>query len=208
VNQIAVTGKMPYVEAGQRVGLYGGSFNPPHHGHKALAETALKRFQLDQIWWMVTPANPLKDKNTLASLEERMAQSRLLIRHPRIHITGFEAHLRTTISAKTVAFIRKHHPQVHFVWLMGADNLKNFHLWQQWRQLADQIVIGVIDRPGASLTALASPTARALSHFRLNERQALRLAGLPAPKWCFLHTPRLDIASSHLRCSANTTKSA
>jgi len=191
--------KMPYVMAGQRVGLYGGSFNPPHQGHKALAETALRRLGLDQIWWMVTPGNPLKDKEALKPLEERIVQSRALIRHPRIHITGFEAGMRTTCSAKIVSLIRRRHKQVHFVWLMGADNLKNFHLWQHWRTMADTISLAIIDRPGVTFAALASPAARALSRFRLPPSHARQLSLMPAPAWCFLPAPRLDISSSSLR---------
>jgi len=196
--------KMPHIEAGMKIGLYGGSFNPPHQGHKHLAETALKRFQLDKIWWMVTPGNPLKVKYDLPTLEDRIKQSRAFIRHPRIHVTGFEAQLPTSLSAKTVAFIRSRHPNAHFIWLMGADNLKNFHLWQQWQQLANRIAIGVIDRPGASLAATSSPAAQALQRFRLPEIQAPRLALLPAPVWCFLHASRLDIASHRLRATSIT----
>jgi len=199
---------MPYVEAGMKVGLYGGSFNPPHLGHKHLAETALKRFQLDQIWWMVTPGSPLKTSHDLPTVEQRIDLSRALVIHPFIHVTGFEKDLPTTISAQTVAFIRSRHPNVHFVWLMGADNLENLHLWQQWRQLAHQIVIGVIDRPGASLACLHASAARTLSRFRLQETQAPRLAYLAAPAWCFLHAPKLDIASHKLRCSSYIAKSA
>jgi len=216
-----------------KVGLYGGSFNPPHHGHKFLAEVALKRFQLDQIWWMVTPGNPLKDKGQLQPLEVRIEQSRRLIRHPHIHVTGFEASLRTRAffekvdtgfsqknatnqeiravdyvnknknrsnhSAETIALIRQMRPRVNFVWLMGADNLESFHLWQQWRMIAAQVGIGIIDRPGASFAALASPAARALARFRLPEAQAPLLARTQPPAWCFLHTPRLDISSTSLR---------
>jgi len=182
-----------------KIGLYGGSFNPPHQGHKHLVETALKRFQLDQIWWLVTPGNPLKDKKLLLPLEERIEQSRALLSHPRIHVTGFEASLRTTISAATVAAIRQHYPAVHFVWLMGADNLGSFHLWQQWRRLASMVALGIIDRPGATMAALASPAAHALARFRLDEAHAARIAQMRPPVWCFLHAPRLDIASSRLR---------
>jgi len=190
---------MPYVEAGMKVGLYGGSFNPPHQGHKFLAETALKRFQLDQIWWMVTPGNPLKEKGEYQSLEARLAQSLRLIRHPKIHVTGFEAGLRTSYSATTLALIRHARPRVRFVWLMGADNLKDFHLWQQWRYIAASVGMGIIDRPGATLSALSSPAARSLAHFRLAETQAPLLALAQPPVWCFLHTPRLDISSTSLR---------
>jgi len=192
---------MPYVEAGQKVGLYGGSFNPPHRGHKYLAEWALKRFQLDQIWWMVTPGNPLKETDTLQPLDERIALSQAIVHNPRIHITAFEAGFRTGYSAQTVALVRQYRPQIHFVWLMGADNLANFHLWQNWRNLASMVSLGVVDRPSASLTALASPAARALSRFRVNESHAGRLALMPPPAWCFIHGPRLNVSSTALRAS-------
>jgi len=191
--------KMPHVEAGMKVGLYGGSFNPPHQGHKLLAEMALKRFQLDQIWWMVTPGNPLKDKRELLPLERRIAQSRALIHHPKIHVTGFEAGLRTSYSATTIALIRQARPRVHFIWLMGADNLGQFHIWQQWREIAASVGMGIIDRYGATLNALSSPAARCLARFRLPERQASSLALIQPPVWCFLHTPRLNVSSTSLR---------
>jgi len=210
-----------------------------HQGHKCLAEMALKRFRLDAIWWMVTPANPIKGRDDLACLEDRINQSRALVRHPRIHITGFEAGLEqfpksvqrfsdkncgenkgleqisdsieshSALKAKhaaqtvdTIALVRKYHPRNHFVWLMGADNLGSFHLWQQWRMLANMVSIGIIDRPGATFHALSSPAARALSRFRLPETHAAHLARQHPPAWCFLYTPRLDISSSSLRLTS------
>jgi len=199
VNAAKTHNRMPHVEAGMKVGLYGGSFNPPHQGHKHLAMTALRRFQLDQIWWMVSPGNPLKEKATFRPVEERISQSRTLVHHPHVKITGFETGLHATSTIESVAFIQKHCPKVRFVWLMGADNLCNFHLWQQWRRLAGMVGLGIIDRPGSSLAALASPAAHALSHFRLAEAHAAYLAYQRPPAWCFLHTVRVDVSSSHLR---------
>jgi len=190
---------MPHLEAGMAIGLYGGSFNPPHQGHKLVAEKALKSFQLDQLWWMVTPGNPLKDRQELASLEQRLEASHALLHHPRIHITAFERAGKACFSAQTVAHILKCRPQGRFVWIMGADSFASFHLWWQWQAIASRLPLGIIDRPGASFAALSSPTARRFASRRLGEMRAPRLPFTRAPCWCFLHGRRSFMSSTRLR---------
>ena len=150
----------PFAAAGQRVGLMGGTFNPPHEGHALCATTALRRLELDQLWWMVTPGNPLKSGAGLAPLEKRIAASRALIHDPAIKVTGFEAALDSPYTYATVRYLTQHMPRVRFVWVMGADNLASFHRWAHWREIARLVPIAVVDRPGWHLPALSSPAAR------------------------------------------------
>jgi nicotinate-nucleotide adenylyltransferase len=147
----------PHARA-MRIGLFGGSFNPPHAGHLLVAQTALRRLQLDAVWWIVTPGNPLKSHTGLPSLAERMAACRVLIgADPRIIVTGFEADIGTSYTEQSLRYLVRRCPGVDFVWLMGADNLASFHRWQKWRSIASLVPMAVIDRPGATLRAVASP---------------------------------------------------
>jgi nicotinate-nucleotide adenylyltransferase len=191
---------LPPATPGLRVGLFGGSFNPPHEGHLLVAETALRRLGLDRIWWLVTPGNPLKDVSGLPDQKERMAACRALIGHePRIVVSGIEVRIGTRYTQETIAFLKARAPGVHFVWLMGADNLATFHRWQKWREIAMAVPMAVIDRPGATLRAVSSPAARALAGARIDESDAGLLAGLEAPAWVFLHGRRSGASSTRLR---------
>lgn len=190
---------MPQVEQGMAVGLFGGSFNPPHEGHVVVAATALARLNLDQLWWMVTPGNPLKDSGVLAPLAQRVAESQALVKDPRIRVTAFEEKIRTRYSADTIAYILKHNRGVHFVWIMGADNLSTFHHWQQWRKIVNTIPIAVIDRPGSSHADKESPAAQAFAPFRVAENKASGLALQKAPAWTFIHGRRSSLSSTALR---------
>ena len=131
-----------------KVGLFGGSFNPPHQGHALVAETALRRLGLDQLWWMVTPGNPLKSRQELASLADRIAASEAMARDPRIKVTAFEKTLGGSYTAKTLARVKALNPHVHFIWIMGADNLAELPRWRDWREIARLMPIAVIARPG------------------------------------------------------------
>src|SRR5690606_30151429 len=129
---------------------------PPHAGHALVAEIALRRLALDQLWWIVTPGNPLKSARELAPLAERLRLSEQAAEAPRIKVTAFEACYRLRYTADTLALIRKRNPGVDFVWIMGADNLRDFHRWQRWRKIAMTFPIAVIDRPGATLSFVSS----------------------------------------------------
>lgn len=188
------------------VGLFGGSFNPPHEGHLLVAEIALRRLGLDQLWWMVTPGNPLKSRSGLASLDDRLAMSEKLIDDPRIKITAFEKTLGGSYTADTLAFVKAKNPLVHFVWVMGADSLKTFHLWQKWQTIASTFPIAVIDRPGATLSFLSSKMARTFDYARVDEDDAATLWKRRAPAWTFVHGPRSALSSTAIR-AANGQKS-
>lgn len=190
--------RLPLALPGQRVGLLGGSFDPPHAGHLAISATALRRLRLDQLWWLVTPGNPLKPAGML-SLEERLALCRALVSDPRIRVTAFERQLGTSYSALTARFLRQRLPAVRFVWVMGADNLATFHHWKRWRDIAASLPIAVVDRPGWRLRALASSAARALWRYRVPEAAASRLAFAAPPAWTFLTMKLSPLSSTAIR---------
>lgn len=196
---------MPHVERGMVVGLFGGSFNPPHQGHLLVAEIALRRLGLDQLWWLVTPGNPLKNKTELAPLEQRLEACEALARDPRIKVTAFEKSLGTSYTARTLEFIRVRNPQARFIWIMGADNLAGFHRWQRWQKIATTFPIAVIDRPGSTLAYLSSKMARTFDYARVDEEDAGVLWQKRAPAWTFIHGPRSTLSSSALRAAANAS---
>ena len=183
------------------VGLFGGSFNPPHEGHLLVAEIALRRLGLDQLWWMVTPGNPLKSRRELASLEDRLAMSERLVHDPRIKVTAFEKSLDSAYTARTLAFVKARNPDIRFIWIMGADSLKTFHQWQKWRQIACTFPIAVIDRPGSTLSFLSSRMARAFDYARVDEDDAGTLWKKRAPAWTFIHGPRSALSSTAIRAN-------
>jgi nicotinate-nucleotide adenylyltransferase len=187
--------RVPPAAAGQRIGLLGGSFNPPHRAHVAVSEAVLKRLGLDEVWWIVTPGNPLKAHDELAPLADRLEACRRLVTNPRIRVTALEADLGSTSTIVTLSFLKRRLAGVHFVWIMGGDNLAGFHRWAAWRQIAALMPFVVADRPQWRLKALSSPAARALAPFRISDDQAGSLALKKAPAWLYL-TLRLSPESS------------
>jgi nicotinate-nucleotide adenylyltransferase len=190
--------RLPLHAAGLRIGLFGGSFNPPHAGHALVTRIALRRLKLDRVWWIVTPGNPLKDTRVLAPLPDRMAACRRLMPEPMVEITGFEAGIGTRYTLDTLRYLTRRCPTVRFVWIMGADNLIQFHRWQGWRDIARLMPMAIVDRPGATLPATASRAARALAGHRLPEQAAATLPTKPG-RWMMLHGPRSTISSTQLR---------
>lgn len=187
--------RVPPAVAGQRIGLFGGSFNPPHRAHVAVSEAVMKRLGLDAVWWIVTPGNPLKSHGDLAPLEDRLAACRRLVTNPRIRITALEADLGSTATVVTLSFLKQRFPGVHFVWVMGGDNLAGFHRWTAWRRIARLLPFVVADRPQWRLQALSAPAARALARFRVPDSGAAGLALRTPPAWLYL-TLRLSAESS------------
>jgi len=190
---------MPHVEKGMAVGLFGGSFNPPHAGHLLVAEIALRRLKLDQLWWMVTPGNPLKNARELKPLAERIALSEAMSPDRKIKVTAFEASHNVRYTADTLALVKAHNPGVNFVWIMGADSLRDFHRWQRWHEIALTFPIAVIDRPGATLAFLSATMAKTFDYARVDEDDAPLLARMQAPAWTFIHGPRSPLSSSAIR---------
>ncbi|WP_337267897.1 nicotinate-nucleotide adenylyltransferase [Oryzifoliimicrobium ureilyticus] len=191
--------RMPHVERGMVVGLFGGSFNPPHEGHALVAEIAIRRLGLDQLWWMVTPGNPLKSKRHLKSLRERIILSEAIAKDPKIRVTAFEAELGVSYTAHTLKWVKLRNPHVHFVWIMGADSLAGFHRWQRWQEIAQTFPIAVIDRPGSTLSYLSSRMAKTFGFARVDEDDAAVLWKKKAPAWTFIHGPRSQLSSTAIR---------
>ncbi len=184
-----------------RIGLLGGSFNPPHEGHALVTRIALTRLGLDRVWWLVTPGNPLKSQADLAARHARVEAARRLIESPRVAVTDIEAHIGARYTYDTLAWLTRRAPRVRFVWIMGADNLRQFHLWRHWRAIADLVPIAVVDRPGSTLKAMSSRAAVALARWRVPEAEAARFADLEPPAFLFLHGPRSELSSTLLRRS-------
>jgi len=195
----SVSQAIPLYTNGMRIGLLGGSFNPPHVAHRAISLFAIKRLKLDRVWWLVTPGNPLKDQDGLRDLNERTAAARNMANDPRIDVSCLESVIGTRYTIDTISYLRRRASGLRFVWIMGADNLAQFHRWQNWRRIASEVPIAVIDRPPQSFRALAAPAAQALARYRLPENQAGRLADQRAPAWIFLTGMKLNLSSTGLR---------
>ena len=196
---------LPPNAPGMRIGLFGGTFDPAHAAHRAACLLALHRLNLDRVWWLVTPGNPLKDTKGLAPLAERLAAAHALAHHPRIDVTVLEAELGTPYTYETVSYLLRRCPGVHFVWIMGADNLRSFHKWQRWRGIAAAVPIAVVDRLGPSLYASASAAGQALAGARIGEAEAKSLSDRKPPVWVYLHGLKSPLSSTALRAARHKT---
>ena len=193
---------LPFAAPGQVVGLLGGSFDPAHCGHAHITREALKRFGLDRVWWLVSPGNPLKERGP-APLAKRLERARAVMQHPRVEVTDIEAYLGTRYTAQTLARLGMMYPQVKFVWLMGADNLAQFHKWQDWRHIIESVPIGVLARPGQRISARMSRAAVLYSPYRIAGRHSQLLRAADAPAWCFVNVPMVNVSSTSLRDSGD-----
>src|SRR5437868_5011713 len=199
VSSPSLAKPIPIHTRGMRIGLLGGSFNPPHIAHRAISLFAIKRLKLDRVWWLVTPGNPLKDNGALHELEERAQAARQMASDPRIDVSCLESVIGTRYTVDTINYLRRRLSGLRFVWIMGADNLAQFHRWQNWQRIASQMPIAVIDRPPSSFRALAAPAARALARYRVPENEAGRLADFRPPAWVFLTGLKMNLSSTGLR---------
>jgi nicotinate-nucleotide adenylyltransferase len=196
--------RVPMAAPNMRIGLLGGSFNPAHQGHRQISLAAMKRLGLDQVWWLASPGNPLKETSGVPDLASRVTAAREIAHHPRIVVTGFEGARvdggrGSVYTIDTLRFLKRRFPSVDFVWLMGADNLVLFHRWRDWEKLFGLVPIAVLDRPGYRLKARASKAAQRFAFAALDESDARGLAAMEPPAWTLLTLPLSDLASTSLR---------
>ena len=180
------------------VGLLGGSFDPAHAGHVEITRTALRRFDLDQLWWLISPGNPLKPHGP-APLDDRVATARRLMSHPKVTVSTLEAKMGTRYTAETLSALRGNYPSTRFVWLMGADNLMQFNRWQNWQYIIETTPIGVLARPSDRLAPIKAQAARIYRHARLPATHSRLLGQYQAPCWCYINMPMVDLSSTALR---------
>jgi nicotinate-nucleotide adenylyltransferase len=192
---------LPPHAPGLRIGLFGGTFDPPHAAHRAACLLAMKRLNLDRVWWLVTPGNPLKDTRGLAPIEQRLMAARALAHHPRIDITGVETEIGSPYTYETVRYLVSRCPGVRFVWIMGADNLRSFHRWENWQGIARLVPMAVVDRLGPSLYATGGIAGQALAYARIPESAAKSLPDRKPPAWVFLHGLKSPLSSTALRAA-------
>ena len=190
--------EFPTAGRGQVVGLLGGSFDPAHGGHVHITKTALKRFGLDRVWWLVSPGNPLKERGP-RDMKKRLTRAREVMDHPRVTVTSVEETLGTLYTAQTIQALQKRYPTVRFVWLMGADNLIQFDQWQDWRWIMETVPVGVIARPNDRVSARLSKAARIYRDAMLPARASSVLGLMDAPAWCFINLPMSDQSSTAIR---------
>jgi nicotinate-nucleotide adenylyltransferase len=183
----------------RRIGLLGGSFNPAHEGHLHISRAALARLCLDQVWWLVSPQNPLKEAAGMAAFADRLAAARRVAEDPGIQVTGIEGELGTVHTVDTIEALRRRFPEVRFVWLMGADNLVQIPRWKRWRRLFQRVPIAVFPRPTYSFRALSGLAARRFAGARVAETRAWSLADLTPPAWVFLHTRPHGASATRIR---------
>ena len=182
------------VSAGMRIGLFGGSFDPPHAGHRHVARTAMRRLGLDQVWWLVTPQNPLKG-NPTGDFERRFAAVEAIANQPGMKVSDIETRLGTTRTVELLHHLKRRYPATHFVWLMGADNLAGIHHWANWNRIFETVPVAVISRPQDAVRARLSRAARHYASSRLRESEAASLPLQSTPAWTYL-TERLHSHSS------------
>lgn len=195
---MSIDANPPLATSRLRVGLLGGSFNPPHEGHRLVALECLKRLALDRLWVLVSPGNPLKDHSELAPLETRLTDTVKLMDDPRIDVTGFEAARGFTYTYQTLEFLTGSKPDTRFVWIMGSDSLAGFHHWERWEEIARLVPLAIYARPG-SANATGAPAAIALEASRLPEEAAETLADRDPPAWVYLHGVMSPLSSTGLR---------
>jgi len=191
--------KAPPFGEGQRIGLFGGSFNPAHEGHYKVALYALKRLELDWVWWMVSPQNPLKDPSETGEYATRLAYTAKVARHPRFVVTDIEKQMASRTTAETLRALRPMLARGHFVWIMGADSFANLHRWHDWLDIPETLPLAVLARPGFSLRALGGPAATRFAEKQIPTELAPRLATTPPPAWCFIPMPLRRESSTAIR---------
>ncbi|MCB1433086.1 MAG: nicotinate-nicotinamide nucleotide adenylyltransferase [Alphaproteobacteria bacterium] len=186
---------------GQRIGLFGGSFNPAHRGHYAVALYALKKLQLDWVWWLVSPQNPLKDPSQTGDYAKRLAQTREVASHSRFIVTDIEKQLGARTTAETLRGLAPVLRRGSFVWIMGADSFANLHNWNDWLEIPMTLPLAILARPGYSLSALGGPAATRFAEQQVPMHLAPQLVTMTPPAWVFIPMPLRKESSTAIRNS-------
>ncbi|MEM7327439.1 MAG: nicotinate (nicotinamide) nucleotide adenylyltransferase [Pseudomonadota bacterium] len=181
-----------------RIGLFGGSFDPPHRGHLHVAQTAMQRLGLDQVWWFPTPGNPLKEAPSDYTARLQAVED-LTQHHRRFRVSAVEKELNLRYTVDLVKQLRQHCRQAQLVWIIGGDSLMTFHFWKDWRALTEMIPVAVVARPGFERAARNSPFAKLLHRQRLPDQAARILPQQDSPAWVYLPAPLEPISSTALR---------
>jgi len=187
-----------------KIGLLGGSFNPAHEGHREISLAALSWLDLDAVWWLVSPGNPLKDAADYAPYRERLVGARTAAGHHRIVVSNFEDRNNLQYTIDTLEALNDRNPHTRFVWLMGADSFAGFHRWKDWRRIATLVPLAIFNRPGYEDEALANAAASALGLFRIDESAAGGLAGLEPPAWVYISQTNNAKSSTEIRNNATS----
>jgi nicotinate-nucleotide adenylyltransferase len=185
----------------KRIGLLGGSFNPAHRAHRAMSLAALRALGLDEVWWLVSPGNPLKSASGMASYPARLAAARAMARRAPIVVSDFEARVGTRFTVDTVSLLLARHPRDHFIWLMGADALPDLHRWKDWQTLVRSLPIAVMNRPGYGGPARAARAMGWLRGFVRPLGPATGWTRWSAPAICFLKLPPNHLSATALRAA-------
>jgi len=184
----------------KRIGLLGGSFNPAHRGHRAISLAAIKALRLDEVWWLVSPGNPLKETaKDMAPFEARFASAKAMARRSPIRASDFERGAGTRYTVDTVAAVQRHYPNFRFIWLMGEDSVAQFHQWKHWRKLVESLPIAVIHRPGYDRQAHAARAMGWLRRFVRPSSQARHWTEWSAPAILLLRLPPDPTSATSLR---------
>ena len=191
--------KSPAFGEGQRIGLFGGSFNPAHYGHYMVALYALKRLELDWVWWLVSPQNPLKDPSETGEYAARLAYTGEVAKHPRFVVTDIERQMAARTTADTLRGLKPLLGRAHFVWIMGADSFASLHRWHDWLEIPDTLPLAVLARPGFSLRALGGSAATRFSEAQIPTNLAPKLVTATPPAWCFIPMPLRPESSTAIR---------
>ncbi len=184
---------------GARIGILGGSFNPAHKGHLHISRLAIRELDLDELWWMVSPQNPLKSEDDMAPFAERFTSARAMARHPKIIVTDIEVRLGTRYTWQTLRALKSAFPRADFVWVMGADNLGQIPRWQNWKLIFRAVPIAVFDRATYSFKALASKAAHRFARFRVRPRNAATIVGHRPPAWVYFHSLLHPASATQIR---------
>jgi nicotinate-nucleotide adenylyltransferase len=195
--------KLPPRGAGQRIGLFGGSFNPAHQGHYAVALFALKALKLDWVWWLVSPQNPLKDPASIDEYGKRMAYTRRIAKHPRFVVTDIEQQMKTRYTEETLERLKARSGDTKFVWIMGADSLGQLCRWHHWLDIVDMVPLAVLARPGYSIKALRGVAATRFTGRRVVS--AATVLNKTTPRWTFITMPLRNESSTAIRKRRKTT---